>query len=156
LVVWEKLNVGEASAQALALAVFALLSITVGTIYQKRYVVSADVRTSNFVQLLAASVITVPLAMLEPQAMNWNVQLVGALAWSVVVLTLGGSSLLFMLVQKGVATRVVSLMYLVPPCTAVMAWFLFGETLTWSVIVGMTLTAWGVWWVMSSPVSQGG
>ena len=152
LVVWEKLNLGEASVATLGLAVMALLSITVGTIYQKRYAVGADVRTANFVQLLAAAAVAVPLAWLEPQPMNWNTQSMAALAWSVVVLTLGGSSLLFMLIQKGAATRVVSLMYLVPPCTAVLAWFLFDEALTWRVIMGMALTAWGVWWVMTSPV----
>ncbi len=154
LVVWEKLNVGEASLEALGLALLALLSITVGTIYQKRYAVGADVRSANFVQLLAATAVAVPLALIEPQAMSWNAESIAALAWSVLVLTLGGSSLLFMLIQKGAATRVVSLMYLVPPCTAVLAWFLFGEALTWWVVLGMALTAWGVWWVMSSPVSQ--
>ncbi len=51
------------------------------------------------------------------------------MAWSVLALSLGGSSLLYMLIQRGAATRVVSLMYLVPPCTAVMAALLFGEAL---------------------------
>ena len=52
------------------------------------------------------------------------------MAWSVLVLTLGGSSLLYLLIQRGAATAVTSLLYLVPPCTAVMAWLLFGEPIT--------------------------
>ena len=52
------------------------------------------------------------------------------MAWSVLVLTLGGSSLLYLLIQRGAATEVTSLLYLVPPCTALMAWLLFGEAFT--------------------------
>ena len=110
-----------------ALALGALLSITAGTLYQKRFVAPCDVRTANLVQLCAALVVTLPLALLETEAMHWNGQLIGAMAWSVLALTLGGSSLLYLLIQRGAATAVTSLLYLVPPCTALMAWLLFGE-----------------------------
>ena len=70
--------------------------------------------------------------------------MIGALAWSVGALTLGGSSLLYLLIQRGAATQVASLMYLVPPCTAVMAWVLFGEHLDGRVIAGIALTVGGV------------
>ena len=66
------------------------------------------------------------------------------MAWSVLVLTLGGSSLLYMLLQRGAATRVTSLMYLVPPCTALIAWALFGESFTPQMLLGMLLTVSGV------------
>jgi drug/metabolite transporter (DMT)-like permease len=79
-------------------------------------------------------------------------ELVGALAWSVLALTLGGSSLLYLLIQRGAATQVASLMYLVPPCTAVLAWWLFGEVFTWWMAVGLALTAWGVWLVVRGGV----
>jgi drug/metabolite transporter (DMT)-like permease len=62
----------------------------------------------------------------------------------VLVLTLGGSSLLFMLIQRGAAAKVTSLLYLVPPCTALMAWVLFGEALGLTVLAGLALTAIGV------------
>ena len=81
-----------------------------------------------------------------------HAQLIGALAWSVAVLTLGGSSLLYLLIQRGAATRVTSLMYLVPPCTAVVAWALFGEAVTWSMAVGMLLTVGGVAMVVRSSI----
>jgi drug/metabolite transporter (DMT)-like permease len=70
--------------------------------------------------------------------------MLGALAWSVLVLTLGGSSLLYLLIQRGAATRVTSLMYLVPPCTAVLAWLLFGEAWAPACWLGLALTAAGV------------
>jgi drug/metabolite transporter (DMT)-like permease len=88
--------------------------------------------------------VTIPLTMLESEAIRWNPQLVGALAWSVLALTLGGSSLLYLLIQRGAATSVTSLLYLVPPCTALMAWALFGEALSAATVAGMALTAVGV------------
>jgi drug/metabolite transporter (DMT)-like permease len=145
LVVWHKLGGGEITMANLGLAIFALLSITVGTLYQKRFVGPCDVRTASVVQLCAAFVVSLPIALLfETEAIDWHPQMIGALAWSVVALTLGGSSLLYMLIQRGAATEVTSLLYLVPPCTAVMAWLLFGETLGVPAFVGMVLTVIGV------------
>jgi drug/metabolite transporter (DMT)-like permease len=60
------------------------------------------------------------------------------------VLTLGGSSMLYLLIQRGAAAKVTSLLYMVPPCTAVLAWLLFGEPLSAQVLAGVALTAGGV------------
>jgi len=155
LVVWHKLG-GEITAGNLSLAVFALLSITVGTLYQKRFVGPCDVRTASVVQLCAAFVVSLPIALLETEAIDWHPHLIGALGWSVIALTLGGSSLLYMLIQRGAATEVTSLLYLVPPCTAVMAWLLFGETLGVPALVGMVLTAVGVALVVRPAASHEG
>ncbi len=144
LVVWRKLGVGEVTAFNLALSVAALFSITIGTLYQKRFVRVADVRAASTVQLIASLAIALPLSLLETEAMDWQPQLVGALAWSVLGLTLGGSSLLYLLIQRGAATQVTSLLYLVPPCTAAMAWWLFGEAFTPLMMLGMLLTVCGV------------
>ena len=76
--------------------------------------------------------------------MVWNAELAGAMAWSVLALTLGGSSLLYLLIQRGAATSVTSLLYLVPPTTAVMAWFLFAEPITATTVAGIAITALGV------------
>lgn len=151
LVLWHKLGVGEVTPANLALAVFALGAITVGTLYQKRFVAPCDVRTANAVQLMAALVVTAPLAWLEDGRFDLHPELVGAMAWSVLVLTLGGSSLLVLLIQRGAATRVTSLMYLVPPCTALMAWLLFREALGPAVFAGIGLTALGVALVLREP-----
>ena len=125
-------------------AVMALMAITTGTLYQKRFVQPCDVRTANTVQLMAAALVTIPLAWLEPQGMQWNGQLMGAMAWSVLGLTLGGSSLLYMLIQRGAAATVASLMYLVPPTTALIAWVLFDEQITAITLLGTAITAVGV------------
>lgn len=151
LVVWQKLGVGEVHPMNLLYAVIALLSITAGTLYQKRFVAPCDVRTANLVQLAAAFAATLPFALMETESMRWvtagggiNAELAGAMAWSVLGLTLGGSSLLYLLIQRGAATSVTSLMYLVPPTTALMAWLLFGEPITVLIVAGMALTAVGV------------
>ena len=133
------------------MATMALLSITTGTLYQKHFVTPCDVRSANTVQLAAALCVTLPLAGLETEAALWNVEMMGAMAWSVVGLTLGGSSLLYMLIQRGAAAAVTSLMYLVPPTTAVIAWFLFDEAITFVTIAGIALTALGVSLVVRPP-----
>ena len=127
-----------------------------GTLYQKRYVQPCDVRSANAVQLMAALVIALPFALMETEGMNWNGELLGALVTAVLVLTLGGSSLFYMLIQRGAAASVTSLMYLVPPCTAMMAWWLFDEPITAVTLLGTALTAWGVSWVVRSPTPNSG
>ena len=157
LVVWQKLGLGEIDPLNLLLAAGDLLSITAGTLYQKRFVAPCDVRTANLVQMAAAFVVTAPLALFEAESMHWviegglNRELIGSMAWSVLALTLGGSSLLYLLIQRGAATAVTSLLYLVPPCTALMAWLLFGEPITVLTIAGMALTAVGVSLVVRAP-----
>ncbi len=144
MVVWQKLGHGEVNLPNLACAMFALLGITVGTLYQKRFVAPCDVRSANFVQLLAALAVTLPLALLETEGIQVTPEFSGALIWSVLGLTLGGSSLLYLLIQRGAATQVTSLFYLVPPTTALMAWALFGEVITPLTVAGIALTAIGV------------
>ncbi|MEO7242916.1 MAG: DMT family transporter [Variovorax sp.] len=149
LVVWRKLeNGGEVNTSTMTLALIALLSITAGTLYQKRFVAPCDVRSANLVQQLAALAVTLPLAAFETGAIAWNVESIGAMAWSVLVLSVGGSSLLYMLIQRGSATTVTSLLYLVPPCTAAMAWLLFREPLTLLTLAGVAMTVAGVWLVV--------
>lgn len=145
LVVSRKFGQGaEADWLNLSFAICALLSITIGTLYQKRFVTPCDVRSANAVQLVAALLVTLPLTLFEAEPMQWNAELAGAMAWSVLALTLGGSSLLYLLIQRGAATAVTSLLYLVPPTTALMAWALFAEPITVMTLVGTALTAAGV------------
>jgi len=145
LVVWRKLGDGsEVNAATMSLALMALVSITAGTLYQKRFVAPCDVRSASAVQMAAAVVATLPFALLEPEAIAWNAHSIGAMAWSVLALSLGGSSLLYILIQRGTATAVTSLLYLVPPCTALMAWLLFREQITPATLLGTALTAVGV------------
>ncbi len=135
---------GEANWLNMSFIIGALFSITLGTLYQKRFVKPCDVRSANAVQLGAAFVVTLPLALLETETMHWNIELAGALAWSVLALTLGGSSLLYMMIQRGAAASVASLMYLVPPVTAIIAWLLFAEPISALTIAGTLITVLGV------------
>jgi drug/metabolite transporter (DMT)-like permease len=155
MVVWRKLTQGSAMDHVntlnISFAVLALLCITAGTLYQKRYVHPCDVRSANTVQLLAAACVTLPLALLESEPMHWSPDMMGAMAWSVLGLTLGGSSLLYLLIQRGAAASVSSLMYLVPPSTAIMACLLFDEPITAITLAGTALTALGVSQVVRTP-----
>jgi drug/metabolite transporter (DMT)-like permease len=146
----------EVTALTLAAIIIALLSITAGTLYQKRFVKPADVRGANAVQIAAAFAVTLPLALFETETVVWTTQFMGALAWSVLVLTLGGSSLLYMLIQRGAATAVTSLLYLVPPCTALMAWLLFAEPITAVTVLGTAITALGVSLVVRTVAAKTG
>jgi drug/metabolite transporter (DMT)-like permease len=152
MVVSHKLEGGiEVTPFSLSMALMALASITVGTLYQKQFVKPCDVRTASSVQLMAAWVVTLPLALIETEAIQWNSQMLYAMAWSVLCLTLGGSSLFYLLIQRGAAASVTSLMYLVPPTTAVIALVLFGETMTSTTLLGILVTALGVSLVVRPP-----
>ena len=135
---------GEVTLLNLAFAVFALFGITIGTLYQKRFVMPCDVRSANVVQLMAALAVTLPLALLEHEAVRWNAEFAGAMAWSVLALTLGGSSLMYLLIQRGAAATVTSWLYLVAPMTALLAWILFAEPITTLTVLGTLVCVLGV------------
>jgi drug/metabolite transporter (DMT)-like permease len=130
----------------LAPAVVALLGITAGTLYQKRFCPSFDLRTGSVIQFVPSLLATAAVAAAtETMQVNWSGSFVFALAWLVGVLSLGAVSLLNLLIRRGSAVRVASLFYLTPPTTALIAWALFGETLAGLALVGMAVTAVGVW-----------
>lgn len=151
LVVWQRLGIGEVTVFNMAFALMALGAITVGTLYQKRFLQPADFRTASLIQLSAAFLVSLPFAASEAESVRWglpgngpNWELIGAMGWSVIGLTLGASSLLYLLIQRGAAMAVTSMFYLVPPTTVLMAWLLFGEPVTLISIVGIVLAALGV------------
>jgi len=151
MVVGHKLEAStEVSLYTLGFGLLALMSITLGTLYQKRWLQPCDVRSAGVIQLASAGLVTLPLALLESEPMAWDLMW-GAMVWSVLVLTIGGSSLLYMLLQRGAATQVTSLLYLVPPTTAVMAWVLFDEPIHALTVLGIAVTALGVSLVVQQP-----
>jgi drug/metabolite transporter (DMT)-like permease len=152
MVVSRKLEGGiEVTPWSLTMITMALVSITTGTLYQKRFVQPCDVRSANAVQLMAAYLVTLPLALMETEPAVWNAEMTWAMVWAVLVLTLGGSSLFYILIQRGAAASVTSLLYLVPPTTAVMAWILFNEPITLVTLAGIVVTAAGVSLVVRPP-----
>lgn len=154
LVVVNKISLIGLSWESIALAVFALLSITIGTLYQKRYCARFDLRTGTIIQFAASIVVVLPFAIvfenLDPglSSVQWTPDFVGALLWSIFALSIGAIFLLFALIRRSAATQVTSLLYLTPPTTAVMAWVMFGETFSIAGVAGMVLAVIGVALVM--------
>ena len=145
LVVSNRLTTEGLSLLTLGLTGVALLGITAGTLYQKRFCPHFDLRTGQVVQFAASIVVTLPfVAAFESFRITWAPELVGALAWSVLVLTGGGISLLFLMLRRGAAAQVTSYFYLVPGITALMAFAMFGEALGPVAVGGMALTVLGV------------
>ncbi|HHW65501.1 MAG TPA: DMT family transporter [Rhodocyclaceae bacterium] len=137
---------GEALVHMLIPAVAALLGITAGTLYQKRYCPRFDLRTGSVLQFLPSLAITALIAsQTETMAIQWTGDFVFALGWLVLVLSVGAISLLNLLIRSGTAVNVASLFYLTPPTTALIAWAMFGETLSALAIAGMALAVSGVW-----------
>ena len=145
LVVLERLTVNGMSTWSLVADTLALVSITNGTLYQKRFVSKFDLRIGSVIQFAAGLALVLPVALLfETRHVEWTTSLIGAIAWSIVALSIGATSLLFLLIRRGAATRVASLMYLTPAVTAVMARILFGDRLTLVMIAGIAVTALGI------------
>lgn len=136
---------GELPAAGVLSCTVALLAITGGTLYQKRFVQGVDLRVGTCVQFLVTAAGFLVLAMIfDHGAVTWHPRFVFALAWLCLVLSLGATSLLWILIARGAASRVASLFYLVPPVTAVEGFLLFDETLTTIQWLGIALTAGGV------------
>lgn len=145
LVVAEKLGQGLGSFIGVGFAVIALFGITIGTLYQKRFGAGIDMRIGNVFQFGAAGIVAVMLALLfETREVAWTPSFVLAILWSIIVLSFGAVSLLLWLIQRGAASRVSSLFFLVPPTTAFLAWLLFDERLPPLALLGMALTVLGV------------
>jgi drug/metabolite transporter (DMT)-like permease len=145
LVLARKLGIGSGQVIAALACVAALAGITVGTLYQKRFCTAQDLRTGNFVQFAAAGTACWAGALLfETRRIDWAPELVFALLWLVLVLSIGAISLLYLLLRRGAASSVASLFFLVPPTTAVIAWPLFGERLGAVEWLGMAVTVAGV------------
>jgi len=127
-------------------ALFALLGITLGTLYQKRFCPSFDWRTGAVAQFIPAAVVTfIAASLTENFHIDFVPQFIFALGWLVLVLSVGAISLLNYLIRSGSAVNVVSLFYLTPACTAAIAWPLFGEVLSGLALLGMVLAIWGVY-----------
>lgn len=127
-------------------AFVALLGITLGTLYQKRYCPGFDLRTGSVIQFLPSLIVTFAIAsQTETMHIDWSGEFVFALMWLVIVLSLGAISLLNLLIRSGSAVNVASLFYLTPPTTALLAWFLFDETLAGIALLGMAVAVTGVW-----------
>jgi drug/metabolite transporter (DMT)-like permease len=129
-------------------ALVALLGITAGTLYQKRFCPKFDLRSGSVIQFVPTAIVTaVAVALFEDYRIDWNGHFLFALGWLVLVLSIGAISLLNLLIRSGSAVNVASLFYLTPPTTALIAFFVFGENLTLTVAFGMAVAVSGVYLV---------
>ena len=145
LVVVPKLGDGGVPPVALGVCLLAMLSITLGTIWQKRTGKALDLRVNAVIQYIGAAAVTLPLVLLTEQGhMELTLPLIGALAWAVLGLSIGAIGLLLYLIRQGAVVGVATLLYLVPPVAALMAFGLFGEALSPIQLVGMACAALGV------------
>lgn len=141
LILHDRPMTGEAGLGWLASGV-SLVSITLGTLYQRRYCNQIDWRAGNVVQFIAVAVFFAIGALLfENNVVHWTREFVLALIWLAVVLSIGSIGLLYWLIRHAAATSVASLFYLVPGVTALMAFVLFGERLDAIAIAGMAICA---------------
>ena len=154
LVLSAKLNTHGVTMSNILWNVFALISITAGTIYQKKYCPSFDLRIGSFIQFMTSAFISGLAAIaFETRVVQWSNEMIGALVWSIFFISIGAISLLFVLIRRGNATKVSSIMYLTPPTTAVLAWIFFKEPLTPIIVIGTIVTSLGVLLVNQSPAS---
>lgn len=138
--------------QTIGYTMIALVGITLGTLYQKRFCTGVNLLTGTFYQYLATALAMTSLAfMFESRQIDWEPAFVGAVLWLVFGLSVGAVLLLMRMIREGAAAKVASFFYLTPPVTALIAWNLFGETLTPWAIVGIIVTAAGVYLVVGKP-----
>jgi len=145
LVVMRKLDAGTGDWRGVALCLVALAGISIASILQKTRATDHPMRSSTLVQFLAALAVLAPLSFaFETREVTWSAELIMAMAWLVLAMSLGALSLLLFLIRRGAASNVASLFFLVPPTTALMAWGIFGEVLGPVEIAGVGLAAIGV------------
>ena len=128
------------------LNVFGMLSVTLGSFYQKRYLATGDLRTITAMQYLGAILVTLPLAVAtEPMRFDLVPETFYALAWATIPLSIGAIGLMVMMIRNGAVSKVASLIYLVPPAVAIQTYLLFDERLVPIQIAGLVVTAIGVY-----------
>lgn len=145
LVLHDRSIVGAGSALGWAASFLSLVGITFGTLYQKRYCGRIDWRSGNLVQYTAAGLLfTLGAFLFETRIIHWTGELIFALAWLVLVMSIGAVGLMYWIIRRSAATGFASLFYLVPGSTALLAYLLFGEKLDAISIAGMAVCAAGV------------
>ena len=140
---------------ALLLNTIALGGITLGTIYQKAFVSGTDLRTGGVFQYIGGwLVVALGMLLFEDGRIEWSPQLIGAMAWLVVALSFGATTMLMLLIRRGAVSKVATLFYLVPAVTSLIAWFLFDEILTPLQLAGVGVIMFAVWLATTGAKNQ--
>jgi drug/metabolite transporter (DMT)-like permease len=135
----------DQSALPIAINIVGMLALSLGSFYQKRFIPTANLLTSTAFQNVGGCLAILPVAAAtETLTMRWTPVTSAVMAWSIVGLSIGATTLFFWMMRRGAVTRATSLIYLVPPTVAVQAYLLFGEQMTPIQIAGLIITVVGV------------
>ena len=150
LIVWHKIDIRAVTAGSLIAVVTGLASLTAGTLYQRRYCPTVDLRSGALIQFAASLVVLVPFAFaIEGAKVTWSWPLLGSIAFLVVLASILGVNALHTLMRRGEATRVTSMMYLPPIFAVAMEYLVFDVVPSAISIAGIIITCLGVAMVMS-------
>lgn len=157
LVVWDRVSgAGAGDVYSVGLCILALIAITLATLYQRRFLADAPMRSGAAIQYVAAFAVLLPISLAtETQVIDWTAEFIFALLWLTIILSLGAIGLLLFLLSRSAASSVASLMFLVPPSTAIIAWAMFDEPLGPRMIIGLILAASGVALVTRNAAAKG-
>lgn len=145
LVLFAKIRVDGLTWVSIAFAFGGMIAITFGTLYQKRYCPAFDLRTGSVIQFSTSALLClIMMFIFETREVQWTIPMIGAMLWGILTISIGAMSLWFILLRRGDATKVSSVMYLTPPTTALMAWVLFDEPLTALILIGTMVSMLGV------------
>ena len=131
LVVVQRVQGGAFSAGSLLAVGFSLACVTAGTLYQRQFCADVDLRSAVCIHFAATAAVMLPLgAVIEGFDIRWNAAIAMTLAYHVVLASIGAFTILHLLLRRGQATGVTSLLYLTPPVAAVVEWAVFGAAPT--------------------------
>ena len=145
LVVAQRVDGGGVSAASLAAVAWALACVTAGTLYQRQFCADSDLRSAVCIHFAATAIVMLPLGFaVEGFEIAWNRQIAASLAYHVVLASIGAYSIFHLLLRRGQATGVTSLLYLTPPVAALCEWAVFGVAPTMVMWAGMAIACIGV------------
>jgi drug/metabolite transporter (DMT)-like permease len=151
LVVGPRAAHSRAELAAILLGLVGVVGLAGGTLYFGRWGRGVPVLPATAVQLAAAAVLVLlAMVLVEMPRATWSVAAVTAVAWNVAVVSIGGMSLYYFMLNRGAAGRVAANFYLAPGVVALLGWWLLGETLTPTAVGGLGLASVGVWLTQSS------
>jgi len=155
LVVAHRVDGGAVTARSLAAVAWALACVTGGTLYQRQFCAAVDLRSAVCIHFAATAAVMLPLgAAVEGFAIIWNWQIAATLLYHVVLASIGAYTILHLLLRRGEATGVTSILYLTPPVAALSEWAIFGTPPTLTMWLGMAIACVGVAMVTTSRAAQ--
>jgi len=126
-------------------SIVALIGATTATIWQKKFTSKLSLSVNNFYQALAAAIFLFLVSLLfETSYINFTTSFILSMGWQIVMVSFGAFTILMYLIKTGSASKTSNLFFLVPPTTAIMAWYVLEEELYRNDLIGLMLASIGV------------